>query len=187
MANGWQEYTITDLNPMISQRTRRLMTDEGQLGALAVENLVYDNFESGWNQLPLERKELALEGHFRGSRPSPRENSGVICPELTIDGLLGDGEYNVINLVSISYCSRGDISHSVLKWIMAHDPTGNRRAKDLYLFVHPYVEHKHRHSDDAPDLLKGKAMPFLSRSKDSHQAHHLTPGTNPTHAVRACV
>jgi hypothetical protein len=65
----WQEYTITDLNPMISQRTRRLMTDEGQLGALAVENLVYDNFESGWNQLPLERKELALEGHSLRSHP----------------------------------------------------------------------------------------------------------------------
>jgi hypothetical protein len=45
---------------------------------------------------------------------------------------------------------------------MAHDPTGNRRAKDFYLFVHPYVEHKHRHSDDAPDRpLEGEGDAFF--------------------------
>jgi hypothetical protein len=40
------------------------------------------------------------------------------------------------------------------KRIIAHDPTGNRRVKELFLFVHPYIEHEYRHSDEAPDLLK---------------------------------
>jgi hypothetical protein len=82
------------------------MRDEGLLVAIAVENIVYGNFESQWKELDLERKrELALEGLYRGSCCSPRENSRVICPELTIEGLIGDGEYNLINLVRTLYYS----------------------------------------------------------------------------------
>ncbi|KAJ7844065.1 hypothetical protein B0H13DRAFT_2364465 [Mycena leptocephala] len=143
---SWSTNTITDLNLGIAQRTKELMRDEGLLVAIAVENLVYGNFESEWKELDLERKrELVLEGLYRGSCCSPRENSREICPELTIEGLVGDGEYNLINL---------------LRRIIAHDPTGNRRVKELFLFVHPYIEHEYRHSDEAPDLLKA----FLYRS-----------------------
>ncbi|KAJ7676577.1 hypothetical protein DFH06DRAFT_1168555 [Mycena polygramma] len=146
----WQENTLIDQNLSIAQRTKDLMRVEGQLIALALENLVYGNFESEWGGLPEERKrELALEGLFRGSRCSPREISRVICPELAIDVLIGDGEYNLINL------EEEEVYYMRLKRIMAHDPTGNRRVKELYLFVHPYVEHEYRYSDEAPDIVKG--------------------------------
>jgi hypothetical protein len=103
---SWSTNTITDLNLGIAQRTKELMRDEGLLVAVAVENLVYGNFESEWKELDLERKrELVLEGLYRGSCCSPRENSREICPELTIEGLVGDGEYNLINLVGIFYYS----------------------------------------------------------------------------------
>jgi hypothetical protein len=103
---SWSTNTITDLNLSIAQRTEELMRDEGLLVAIAVENIVYGNFESQWKELDLERKrELALEGLYRGSCCSPRENSRVICPELTIEGLIGDGEYNLINLVRTLYYS----------------------------------------------------------------------------------
>ncbi|KAJ7249851.1 hypothetical protein C8J57DRAFT_1521465 [Mycena rebaudengoi] len=137
---SWQTNTITDLNLSVAQRTKELMRMEGLLVAIALENLVYGAFESEWKELAAERKkELVLEGLYRGSCCSPRENSRVICPELTIDGLTGDGEYNLIHL---------------LKRIIAHDPTGNRRVKELFLFVHPYIEHEYRYSEEAPDLLK---------------------------------
>ncbi|KAJ7799521.1 hypothetical protein B0H13DRAFT_2390985 [Mycena leptocephala] len=114
---SWSTNTITDLNLGIAQRTKELMRDEGLLVAIAIENLVYGNFESEWKELGLERKrELIMEGLYRGSCCSPRENSRELCPELTIEGLVGDGEYNLINL---------------LRRIIAHDPTGNRRAPDL--------------------------------------------------------
>jgi hypothetical protein len=103
---SWSTNTITDLNLSIAQRTKELMRDEGLLVAIAVENIVYGNFESRWKELDLEReRELALEGLYRGSCCSSRENSRVICPELTIEGLIGDGEYNLINLVRTLYYS----------------------------------------------------------------------------------
>ncbi|KAJ6526785.1 hypothetical protein B0H19DRAFT_1275623 [Mycena capillaripes] len=106
----------------------------------AIENLVYGTFESEWKELLLEKKrEVALEGLYRGACKAPRDNSRVISPELTIDSLVGDGEYNLIHL---------------LNRIIAHDPTGNRRVKGLFLFVHPYVEHEYRRSDEAWDNLK---------------------------------
>ncbi|KAJ6592009.1 hypothetical protein B0H10DRAFT_2233053 [Mycena sp. CBHHK59/15] len=137
---AWQTETITDLNVSIAQRTKELVYREGLLIALAIEDLADGTFESGWQELALKRKkEYALEGLYRGSCCSPRDNSRAICPELTIDGLVGDGEYNLMNL---------------LKRIVAHDPTGHRRVKELFIFVHPYITDEYRHSDDAPDLLK---------------------------------
>ncbi|KAJ7900943.1 hypothetical protein B0H14DRAFT_1362487 [Mycena olivaceomarginata] len=49
------------------------------------------------------------------------------------------GEYNLIHL---------------LKRIVEHDPTGDRRVKEVFLFKHPYVEHEHRFTDAASDLIK---------------------------------
>ncbi|KAJ7607259.1 hypothetical protein DFH06DRAFT_1347524 [Mycena polygramma] len=136
----WQTQDIADENVGIAQRTKELMRDEGILIANALENLVYGTFEADWKALGVERKrELILEGLYRGSCTSPRENSRVICPALTIEGLIGDGEYSLINL---------------LKRIIAHDPTGNRRVRELFLFSHPYPEHEYRHTDAAPDRLK---------------------------------
>jgi hypothetical protein len=155
---SWQTNTITDLNLSVAQRTKELMRMEGLLVAIALENLVYGAFESEWKELAAERKkELVLEGLYRGSCCSPRENSRVICPELTIDGLTGDGEYNLIHLVSIFTTGIVDVALILslqLKRIIAHDPTGNRRVKELFLFVHPYIEHEYRYSEEAPDLLK---------------------------------
>jgi hypothetical protein len=84
---------ITEHNLSIAQRTKELMHAEGLLAALAVENLMYGSFEAEWKELP------ALEALYRGACYCPRDNSCVICPELTIIGLIGDGEYNLINLV----------------------------------------------------------------------------------------
>ncbi|KAJ6546081.1 hypothetical protein DFH09DRAFT_1367513 [Mycena vulgaris] len=113
---------------------------EGRLIALAVENLVYGTFEDVWNRLDLtEKKKLALDGLYRGACTCTRDNGRHICPEMTVDGLVGDGEYNLINL---------------LKRIMGHDPTGNGRVKELFLFVHPWVEREYEYTEKAPDLLK---------------------------------
>jgi hypothetical protein len=91
---------ITEHNLSIAQRTKELMHAEGLLAALAVENLTYGSFEAEWKELPVrKKKDLALEALYRGACYCPRDNSRVICPELTITGLIGDGEYNLINLV----------------------------------------------------------------------------------------
>ncbi|KAF7358848.1 MSS51-like protein, mitochondrial [Mycena sanguinolenta] len=116
------------------------MCQEGLLIALAIENLSYRNFETEWKKLDLAtKKELALEGLYRGACLCPRDNSRVNCPELTIKNLVGDSNYNLINL---------------LKRIMEHDPTGNRRVKELYIFRHPYVDHEFGIPDDSSDLVK---------------------------------
>ncbi|KAJ7203912.1 hypothetical protein C8J57DRAFT_1735195 [Mycena rebaudengoi] len=47
---------------------------------------------------------------------------------MSVEGLSGDGEYNLINL---------------LKALIAHDPTGNCRVKSLYLFPHPAVQREY--------------------------------------------
>ncbi|KAJ7511106.1 hypothetical protein B0H11DRAFT_2268947 [Mycena galericulata] len=62
-----------------------------------------------------------------------------ICPEMTIGGLIGDGEYNLINL---------------LQAIVKHDPTGNGSVKHPFFFVHPHVEQEYHCTDEAPDRLK---------------------------------
>lgn len=85
------------------------MSWEGRLIALGIQKMVYGSFEEDWKKLELERKkELALEGLYRGACDAPRDNSRVSCPEMTIKGLIGDGEYNFINLVSLKglYCIR---------------------------------------------------------------------------------
>ncbi|KAJ7782281.1 hypothetical protein DFH07DRAFT_764449 [Mycena maculata] len=41
-----------------------------------------------------------------------------------------------------------------LKRIIAHDPTGNGHIKELFLFVHPYLEHKGRYTDSCPGTMK---------------------------------
>ncbi|KAJ6567483.1 hypothetical protein B0H10DRAFT_2238679 [Mycena sp. CBHHK59/15] len=163
---AWQMETITDLNVSIAQRTKELVYREGLLIALAIEDLADGTFESGWQELALKRKkEYALEGLYRGSCCSPRDNNRAICPELTINGLVGDSEYNLMNL---------------LKRIVAHDPTSHRRVKELFIFVHPYITDEYRHSDDAPDLLKK-----LDKLIDSSQWREQKP--NVVHGCYKCL
>ncbi|KAJ7577495.1 hypothetical protein C8J56DRAFT_899125 [Mycena floridula] len=127
-------------NQWIVISTRELMQLEGQLITHAVECLHYGSFEVGWKKMDKERKEeIVLEGLYRGACAAPRNNSHISCPEMTIKGLLGDSEYNLTNL---------------LKRLIEHDPTGNHRAKEVYLFVHPYVEHEYRITEAAPDILR---------------------------------
>ncbi|KAF8188474.1 hypothetical protein K438DRAFT_1972175 [Mycena galopus ATCC 62051] len=137
---AWKRKDIAAYVQDAAWRTAEIMSVEGQLIALALENLEYGSFEADWAALNKEKqKEIVLEGLYRGACAAPRDNSRVSCPEMTIAGLVGDGEYNLINL---------------LKRIVAHDPTGNGRVKGLYLFTHPYVDHEMRHTEDAPDHLK---------------------------------
>ncbi|KAJ6492142.1 hypothetical protein C8R45DRAFT_1073486 [Mycena sanguinolenta] len=136
--HDWGE--ITELNLSIASRTRELMDAVGALISLALENLRYGNFGKEWLGLSLrKKKDLALDGLYRGACNCPRDNSRADCPELTIDGLVGDGEYNFIRL---------------LKRLVDHDPTGNRRVKELFLFRHPHAEHQWRFTDAAPDVVK---------------------------------
>ncbi|KAJ6492028.1 hypothetical protein C8R45DRAFT_190981 [Mycena sanguinolenta] len=131
---------ITELNLRIAEHTKDLMCEEGLLIALALEKLSYGNFQMEWKNLDLaKKKDLALEGLYRGACLCPRDNSRISCPELTIKSLVGDSEYNLINL---------------LKRIMKHDPTGNRRVKELYLFRHPKVDHQYLITDASSDLAK---------------------------------
>jgi hypothetical protein len=62
--------------------------------------MVYGTFEADWAALDSKKKEkLALEGLYRGACSAPRDNSRVKCPEMTVGGLAGNGEYNLIRLV----------------------------------------------------------------------------------------
>ncbi|KAJ6492064.1 hypothetical protein C8R45DRAFT_1212913 [Mycena sanguinolenta] len=103
-------------------------------------NLKYGKLEIEWNELELaKKKDLALEGLYRGACLSPRDNSRINCPELTIKSLIGDSEYNLLNM---------------LKKIMEHDSTGNRRVKELYLFRHPQVDSQFRTTDESSEVVK---------------------------------
>ncbi|KAJ7642190.1 hypothetical protein FB45DRAFT_1126552 [Roridomyces roridus] len=137
----WNDHSIEFQNLDIAQRTKELMRSEGALIDLALENIRFGTFEKDWGALSVERKrELALEGLYRGSCACPAsEDVRILCPELRIDGLVGDGEYNVMNL---------------LERLMAHSPTRTSHINTVFLFEHPYISHRFRHSPAAPDLLK---------------------------------
>ncbi|KAJ7184899.1 hypothetical protein C8R46DRAFT_1300496 [Mycena filopes] len=129
-----------DQNILIADISRDLLHAEGLLISIAVDSLVYRNFEAEWEALDASRRrELALEGLYRGACMATRDDSRESCPELTIDNLVGDGKYNLVNL---------------LKNIVAHDPTGNRRVKELFLFRHHIVDQEYAVSEDMPDAVK---------------------------------
>ncbi|KAJ7578595.1 hypothetical protein C8J56DRAFT_1030928 [Mycena floridula] len=121
--------------------TRQVMETEGPLIAKAVENIVYGTFEVDWKAMDVEKKELVLEGFYRGACAAARENSRDECPEMTVKGLMGNGEYNLINL---------------LKRLIEHDPTGNGCINKIFLFTHPYIEDILRVTDRASDEIKAR-------------------------------
>ncbi|KAJ7264654.1 hypothetical protein C8J57DRAFT_1470318 [Mycena rebaudengoi] len=109
----------------ILRTSTALLQAEGVLVARAIEHLAYHGLEKAWTALDEEkRKNLALDGLVRAAFKA-REESRLNCPEMSLFGLAADGEYSLLNL---------------LKAIVAHDLTGNRRIKSLYLFHHPAVE-----------------------------------------------
>ncbi|KAJ7653941.1 hypothetical protein DFH06DRAFT_1330035 [Mycena polygramma] len=134
-------------NQDIAATSKALLESEGVLVALAIEELVDRDFEAAWMALEkgtnLEegtKQCLVLEGLVHAAFKA-REKSRFDCPEMSLFGLIGDGEYNLINL---------------LKAIVAHDPTGNLRVKSLYLFSHPAVEREYSRytNPGTPDDLR---------------------------------
>ncbi|KAF8206680.1 hypothetical protein K438DRAFT_1816267 [Mycena galopus ATCC 62051] len=122
---GFEDFNITGLNQQLAVVVRELMEKEGSLIALALDKLVYGSFEAEWEKLDSNKKEeLVLEGLYRGACTAPRDDSRCVCPEMTITGLAGSGEYNLI---------------SMLKRLIAHDPTASHRVKTLFLFAHPLL------------------------------------------------
>ncbi|KAJ7610546.1 hypothetical protein DFH06DRAFT_1246058 [Mycena polygramma] len=133
---------IGDLNQHMARITKEIVYHEGELIALALEKIVYGSasFEKDWAALATkEKEELVLEGLYRGACAAPRDNSRNCCPEMTVGGLAGDGEYSLIPL---------------LMRLIEHDPTGNGLVKELFLFSHPYTDHEFRHTEAAPDMVK---------------------------------
>ncbi|KAJ7058757.1 hypothetical protein C8F01DRAFT_1370954 [Mycena amicta] len=131
---------LAHINEDLARMSRELMTAEGSLVLHAVDCLIDRGFEGEWAALGPERKaEFVLEGLYRGACQAPRDNSRELCPEMTIAGLTGDGQFGLI---------------AMLKAIMSHDPTGNGRISSLYLFKHPCTDSELRLSDTAPDTLK---------------------------------
>ncbi|KAJ7259729.1 hypothetical protein C8J57DRAFT_1339037 [Mycena rebaudengoi] len=138
--NAWwicKHFDIADLNQEIACLSKAIVQAERNLVYTAMENIT---FETDWKILDMKKKkDLVLEGLYRGACAAPRDNSRVSCPEMSIQGLVGDGEYNLISL---------------LKRIIAHDPTATFADKGPFMFVHPYAERKFRTSDSSPETLK---------------------------------
>ncbi|KAJ7138376.1 hypothetical protein C8R44DRAFT_848189 [Mycena epipterygia] len=133
-------------NQDIVGTSKVLLEKEGELVALAIEQLVDRDFEAAWGTLEVETKrDLVLDGLVRAAFKA-REESRFDCPEMSLFGLIGDGEYNLINL---------------LKVIVAHDPTGNLRVKSLYLFTHPAVEREYSYTTNPDTLESLRAFGYL--------------------------
>ncbi|KAJ6571187.1 hypothetical protein B0H19DRAFT_1064303 [Mycena capillaripes] len=141
----------------MSLRIKEIMRKESELIVIALDDLVYGTFEADWATLDTKRKEeLILEGLYRADCAAPRDNSRTSCPEMTISGLAGDGEFNLIRM---------------LKRLIDHDPPRNGRVKSLFLFAHPYVDHEDRYSNAAPDLLKRSCI--TARSSENFTTETL--------------
>ncbi|KAJ7190105.1 hypothetical protein GGX14DRAFT_408295 [Mycena pura] len=120
---------ITEMNTYISMWAKGLIQKEGLLVVRATEFLDDGDFETEWAQMHLERKqELVLEALYRGACAAPRQYSRSDCPEMTVAGLTGEGEYNLISL---------------LKTAIASDATGSGYLPELYFFKHPKVEQEY--------------------------------------------
>ncbi|KAJ7764220.1 hypothetical protein B0H16DRAFT_1718159 [Mycena metata] len=159
---------IKDMNQDIALLIREMMEQEGKLIAFALEDLVYGALEADWAALDAKKKnEIVLEGLYRGACYAPRDNSRISCPEMTIPGLAGDGEYSFINM---------------LKHLVDHDPTGNRRVKELLIFSHPYTDHQFRHTDGASDTIK--ATLYLSVILRNYYIVETLMGTLEAYASR---
>ncbi|KAJ7611361.1 hypothetical protein DFH06DRAFT_1373539, partial [Mycena polygramma] len=81
-------------NQDIAASSKALLESEGALVALAIEELVDRDFEAAWMALEKGTKQcLVLEGLVHAAFKA-REKSRFDCPEMSLFGLIGDGEYN---------------------------------------------------------------------------------------------
>ncbi|KAJ7168784.1 hypothetical protein C8R46DRAFT_1218177 [Mycena filopes] len=122
----------------IAAASKALMQAEGSLIALAMEKLIDDNFEAVWTALAVGTKQdIVLDGLVRAAHKA-REYSRFSCPEMCLFTLVGEkaGSNKNYSLVSL------------LKAIVAHDPTGNGSVKSLYLFAHPAIDREFHYVDD---------------------------------------
>ncbi|KAJ7756568.1 hypothetical protein B0H16DRAFT_1885861 [Mycena metata] len=159
---GCKGLDIQEIHYEIALRTREIMGVEGKLINASLERISDGTFEADWTALELKRKqELVLEGLYRGACGAPRDNSRIVCPEMTISGLAGDGEYNLIGLVPPALLLRVPrkvhLPSLQLKRLIEHDPTGHGYVKEIFLFTHPYVDYELRCSDRALDIVKAGA------------------------------
>ncbi|KAJ7589584.1 hypothetical protein C8J56DRAFT_939011 [Mycena floridula] len=121
--------------------TRELLHQEEQLIGTAVENLIFGSFEKDWVAVDeKKKKEILLEGLYRAAceeatNPSVR----VFCPELTVEGLAGEGKYNLLEL---------------LKRAIAHDPRGNYSLETVFIYQHPFYEHQFRLSESPHEAVR---------------------------------
>ncbi|KAJ7064480.1 hypothetical protein C8F01DRAFT_1127018 [Mycena amicta] len=131
---------IVYLNQLLADYGREMLVAEGQLVMRAVDCLVDRGMKAEWSGFTRKKRaELVLEGLYRGACQSPRDNSRDCCPEMTIAGLTGDGEFALIRM---------------LEGIVAHDPTGNGRVKELYFFKHPSTANEFVAKNNAPEHVK---------------------------------
>ncbi|KAF7364133.1 MYND-type domain-containing protein [Mycena sanguinolenta] len=121
---GFKGCDIKTVNQDIAFTISELIHAERTLAALALEKLDDGNFESHWTALDRKQKEeLVLEGLYRGACAAPDERSRLECPEMTVSGLAGDGEDNLIHL---------------LRRLVEYYTTGRHLEESIFLFTHPY-------------------------------------------------
>ncbi|KAJ7208480.1 hypothetical protein GGX14DRAFT_453804, partial [Mycena pura] len=90
---------LPELNLSIALWSKELMRREGELIMLAVECLTDGNFEAKWDATDMERKrELVLEGLYRGACNAQSDDIRADCPEMTVAGLAGNGEFSLIRM-----------------------------------------------------------------------------------------
>ncbi|KAJ7339059.1 hypothetical protein DFH08DRAFT_938828 [Mycena albidolilacea] len=125
LARNVRESDMMDLNQNLALVIRHIIEQEGALVARALDEVVYGIFETDWAALDANRREeLVLEGLYRGACGALPEESRARCPEATVKGLAGDGEYSIIPM---------------LKRLLEHNPVASAHDERLFLFAHPYI------------------------------------------------
>jgi hypothetical protein len=91
-----------DLNQNLALLIKHIIVEEEYLVARVLDGIVYGPFESEWAALDANRREeLVLEGLYRAACAPLPEQSRLRCPEATVSGLAGDGEYSLIRMVRV--------------------------------------------------------------------------------------
>ncbi|KAJ7065757.1 hypothetical protein C8F01DRAFT_1351816 [Mycena amicta] len=129
---------LAQVNVRLVVLTKALWDGEGRLIALAKVALFDTGFEAACTSwTPTRKAALLLEGLYRGACEG--ENGRIWCPEMTIAGLVQDGEFGLITM---------------LKAIMMQD-CGGSRIHSLCFFPHPFVAKELEAPANAPELVKG--------------------------------
>lgn len=102
LARNVRESDLMDLNQNLALLIKHIIVEEEYLVARVLDEIVYGPFESEWAALDVNRREeLVLEGLYRAACAPLPEQSRLRCPEATVSGLAGDGEYSLIRMVRV--------------------------------------------------------------------------------------